>query len=202
MDSQPSRDRKGAGFLQEASMLKRYAMIGMLVGWSCWSAQAVEEQHGFVVGTVQKVDSAAKTVAVKTADGTVHTLHLAKGGVVHGAQASATGAKDAFQGLKEGSQVAVHYTAKGSVESAEEIDNIGKDGLKAVDVTATHVDRGAKTLTVKTAAGAEDTFRLTDRAAKDAGKDVAEGADKSAKVTVYYTEEGGRKVAHFFQKAF
>ena len=183
-------------------MLKRYAMIGMLVGWSCWSAQAVEEQHGFVVGTVQKVDSAAKTVAVKTADGTVHTLHFAKGTAVHGAQDSTTGGKDAFQGLKEGSQVAVHYTAKGTVESAEEVDNIGKDGLKAVDVTATHIDRGAKTLTVKTAAGAEDTFKLTDRAAKDAGKDVGEGADKTAKVTVYYTEEGGKKVAHFFQKAF
>ena len=137
-------------------MLKRYAMIGMLVGWSCWSVQAVEEQHGFVVGTVQKVDSAAKTVAVKTADGTVHTLHFAKGTVVHGAQATATGGKDAFQGLKEGSQVAVHYTAKGSVESAEEVDNIGKDGLKATEVTATHIDRGAKTITVKTASGAEE----------------------------------------------
>jgi hypothetical protein len=182
-------------------MLKRFMMVGMLVAWS-WSAQAVEEQHGYVVGTVQKVDSAAKTVAVKTADGPMHTLHFAKGAVVHGAEASATGAKDVFHGLKEGSQVAFHYTAKGTVESAEEIDNIGKDGLKATEVTATHIDRGAKTLTVKTAVGAEETYRLSDRAAKDAGKDVAEGTEKSAKVTVYYTEEGGRKIAHFFQKAF
>lgn len=184
------------------TMVKRFATMGTLAGLWCWSAQAVEEQHGFVVGEVQKVDSAAKTVAVKTADGTVHTLHFAKNTAVHGAQVSATGAKDAFQGLKEGSHVAVHYTAKGSVESAEEVDNIGKDGLKTTEVTATHIDRGAKTLTVKTADGATETYRLTDHASKDAGKDVAEGTDKSAKVTVYYTEEGGKKIAHFFQKAF
>jgi len=52
---------------------------------------------------------------------------------------------------------------------------------------------------VKTAGGAEETYRLTDKAAKNAGKDVAEGAEKSAKVTVYYTEEAGKKIAHFFK---
>jgi hypothetical protein len=95
----------------------------------------------------------------------------------------------------------VHYTAKGSVETAEEFDGLGKDGLKATDATVTHIDRGAKTLAVKTADGTEETFRLTGTAAKDAGKGIAEGTEKSVKVTVYYTEESGHKVAHFFKKA-
>jgi len=120
---------------------------------------------------------------------------------VHGAAGATAGAKDAFHGLKEGSQVAAHYTSKGAVDTADEIDNVGKDGLKTTEVSVTHIDRGAKTLTVKTADGAEETYLLTDNAAKDAGKDVAGGADRSAKTTVYYSEEGGRKIAHFFKRA-
>ena len=166
----------------------------------CWTAFAVEEQHGIVTGVVSKVDAGAKTVAVKTADGAEHSFHFVKRSAVHGGEGVAKGSEDAFHGLKEGSEVAVHYTAKGTVETGEEFDRIGKDGLKATDVTVTHIDRGAKTLGVKTAEGTEETFRLTGSAAKDAGKDLAAGTEKSTKVTVYYTEEGGHKVAHFFKK--
>src|ERR1700685_1570631 len=116
----------------------------------CWTALAVEEQHGIVTGVVSKVDAGAKTVAVKTADGTEHTFHFVKRTTFHGADDTAKGATDALNGLKEGSQVAEHYTAKGSVETGEEFDRIGKDGLKSTDVTVTHIDRGAKTLAVKT----------------------------------------------------
>jgi hypothetical protein len=108
--------------------------------------------------------------------------------------------KESFHGLKEGSDVVVHYTGKGGEETAEEVDHVGEDGLKATEGTVTHLDRGAKTVTVKTADGSEQAFRLTDHAAADAGKDISEGAEKSGKVTVYYTEQGGRKVAYFFSK--
>jgi hypothetical protein len=94
----------------------------------------------------------------------------------------------------------VHYSAKGSEETAEEIDHLGDGGLKASEGTVTHLDRGAKTVTIKTADGGENVFRLTDHAAEDAGKDMSEGAEKSAKVTVYYTEQAGHKVAHFFSR--
>jgi hypothetical protein len=167
----------------------------------CWPALAAEEQHGIVTGVVSKVDAGAKTVAVKTADGTEHTFHFVKRTTVHGAEDTAKGTADAFGGLKEGSQVAVHYTAKGGEETGEEFDRLGKDGLKSTDVTVTHIDRGAKTLAVKTTDGTAETLRLTGSAAKDAGKDIAEGTEKSAKVTVYYTEEGGRKIVHFFKSS-
>jgi hypothetical protein len=179
-------------------MLKTFCAFMLLAGL-CWPALAVEEQHGIVTGVVLKVDAGTKTAVVKVADGTEHTFHFVKRSTVHGAEGTAAGATDAFHGLKEGSEVAVHYTAKGSVETAEEVDRIGKDGLKASEVTVTHIDRGAKTLAVKTADGTAETFRLTGSAAKDAGKDIVEGSEKSAKVTVYYTEEGGHKVAHFFK---
>lgn len=165
------------------------------------AAPAIEEHHGILVGTVMKLDAGAKTVSVKLADGTERTFHFVKRTTVDGADDSAAAATDAFHGLKEGSEVAVHYTAKGKDETAEEFDNIGRDGLKSTEGTVTQIDRGGKTLTVKAADGTEQVYRMTDSAAKDAGQDVAGRTEKTAKVTVYYTEEGGHKVAHFFRKA-
>jgi hypothetical protein len=179
----------------------KFAAVIVLVTALCSPVLAIEQHHGILVGTVEKVDAATKTAVITLADGTKHTVHFVKRTAVHGAQETGAGVGDAFHGLKEGTQVAVHYTAKGSVETAEEVDDLGKTGLNATEGTISKIDRGAKTLTVKTADGTEDTYRLTDSAAKDAGKDIAEGTEKSAKVTVYYAEESGRKVAHFFKKA-
>ena len=158
---------------------------------------AAQDVASAVEGTVKKIDSTTKTVVVKTSDGAEHTFHFLGRTAVHGGEATAKASKDAFHGLKEGSEVAVHYTAKGGRETADEVDHIGKDGMKATDVTITHVDRGAKTVAVKTADGAQETYRLGASAVKDTGQ----GVEKAGKVTVYYTEEGGHKVAHFFKKA-
>jgi len=166
---------------------------------ACCSLLAIEERHGFFEGVVQKLDEGTKTVVIKVGDGTEHTLHFIKKTSVHGGEDIAAGAKETFHGLKVGSEVAVHYTAKGAVETADEFDRVGKTGLKATEATVTGIDRGAKTLSVKAADGTVETYRLTDQAAKDAGKGIEKGAEKSAKVTVYYTEEAGHKVAHFFK---
>jgi arginine repressor len=178
--------------------MRRTLAIGLafLFGATAVIAQDVVSA---VSGTVKKVDAGTKTVVVKTADGTEHTFHFVERTSVQGADATAAGAKDAFHGVKEGSEVVVHYTKKGTEETAEEIDHVGKDGLKVTEGTVTKIDRGGKTLVVKTADGTEETYRLTEHAAKDAGKDIAKGSEKSAKVTVYYTEAGGRKIAHFFK---
>jgi hypothetical protein len=160
------------------------------------------EQASVAEGTVSKVDSTTKTILVKTKDGTEHTFRFGGRMAVHGADATSAGSKDAWHSIKSGSEVAVHYTAKGTDETAVEVDRIGSDGLKATEGTVTKIDRGAKTMTIATTDGTEETFRLLDRAAVDSGKDIGTGADKSAKVTVYYTEQGGSKVAHFFKSAF
>ena len=180
-------------------MLKHLSVILALAAL-CWPALAIEQHHGILVGEVLKLDATANLIVIKAADGTEHTLHFLKRTAVHGSQETAAGAKDVFHGLKEGSQVAVHYTAKGTDETAREVDNIGRDGLKASDVTVIHIDRGAKTMAVRTADGSQETYRLTDSAARDAGKDIDAGAEKSTRVTVYYTDEAGHKVAHFFKR--
>ena len=79
------------------------------------------------------------------------------------------------------------------------MDHVAKDGVKVTEGTVTAIDRGAKTMAIKTADGTEQTFKLTDHAVVAAGKDVGTGTKKAAKVTVYYTEDAGKKIAHFFQ---
>jgi hypothetical protein len=178
-------------------MLKSLFAVVVMTGL-CLPAFAIERQHGILVGEITKLDSASKTAVVKVADGTKHTFHFVERTTVHG---TTEAAEDTFHGLKEGSKVAVHYTAKGTEETAEEVDHIGQGGLKSTQVTVVHLDRGAKTLAVQTEDGTKESYRLTDSAARDAGKDIAKGSEKSTKVTVYYTEEAGRKVAHFFERA-
>jgi len=163
-------------------------------------AFAAQDVVSAVDGTVKKVDSGTKTVVVTTADGTDHTFHYTDKLVVHGAKDTAKGTDDAFHGVKEGSKVAVHYTGEGTKATAREVDNIGDDGLKTTEGTVTHIDRGTKTVAVKTADGSEETFKLSGHAAADAGKDIGEGADKAGKVTVYYTEDAGKKTVHFIKK--
>lgn len=178
------------------SMVRASLMLLLLSGFA-WAAQDVVSA---VHGTITKLDSSTKTAVVKSQDGTEHTIKFVDKTTVHGAEATATGSKDAFHGLTQGSDVVVHYTAEGTEKTAVEVDKVGKDGIKSVDGTVTHIDRGGKTLVVKAADGTEDTFRLSDHAATDAGKNIGKGAEKSAKVTVYYTENAGKKVAHFFEK--
>ena len=165
--------------------MNKLLVLGVLFLLFCSTAFAITA----VKGKVEKIDHTAKTIVVKAEDGTEHTFHFVGRTAVHGTEMAGAAAKESFHGLKEGSDVVVHYTAKGSEETAEEIDHVGEGGLKTAEGTVTHLDRGAKTVTIKTADGTEQAFRLTDHAAEDAGKDVSEGAEKSGKVTVYYTEQ-------------
>src|ERR1700675_4100371 len=96
-----------------------------------------------VQGTVKKVDAGTKTVVVAAADGTEHTVHVVKKTTVHGWDATEAGAKDGMHGVKEGSQVVVHYSVKGTEKTAQEMDRVGEGGLKVTEGTVSKIDRGA-----------------------------------------------------------
>src|SRR6202522_355315 len=177
--------------------LVRTSLVLLFLGALACAAQDVVSA---VHGTISKLDSATRTAVVKTKDGTEHTIKFVDKTTVHGVDETGMGAKDAFHGLKEGTEVVAHYTTKGTEKIAVEIDKVGKDGIKSVDGTITHIDRGTKTVAVKTADGTEETFKLSGHAAEDAGKDIEKGSEKTTKVTVYYTEQAGKKTAHFFEK--
>ncbi|MGB8476664.1 MAG: hypothetical protein WCE61_21485 [Candidatus Acidiferrum sp.] len=163
-------------------------------------ARADADVAAAIHGTVTKIDAASKTIVVKTADGTEHTLHFVAGTTVYGAHATAKEAKYSFHGLTEGSEVVAHYTAEGGEDTAVEVDKVGKGGMHAVGGTVTHVSEDGKTVAVKTANGTVDTFHVVSRDTANSAKAIGKGAERSAKVTVYYTESAGKKVAHFFGK--
>jgi hypothetical protein len=146
-----------------------------------------------VHASIQRVDSAAKTIVAKSDDGISHTFHFLDSTVVHGGDAVDVASKDSWHGLREGGEVVVHYTKRGTEDTAVEIDKIGDGGLKATEGTVKEIDRGGKNLVVVAGDGTEETFRLTGRAAKDTGVDIGKGS----KVTVFYLGKAGNKVAHF-----
>ena len=153
----------------------------------CVAQDAVSVIHG----TVKTVDKATKTVVVKTADGTEHTVKMTDQVTVHGT-------KEGIDGLAEGSQVVARYTVRGTEKTASDLGKVGGDGMKVTKGTITKIDKGAKTGVVKSADGTEKTFEYTDDSAKDMGMALGKGTEKGAKVTVCYTEETGKKIAHFF----
>jgi hypothetical protein len=97
----------------------------------------------------------------------------------------------------------VHYTEKGADKTAVGVDDFGKDALKEGKGTVTHVDKAARTVTVKAADGTEDTYHVAKDATVDAGHGVVKSSEWTAKegdhVVVHYTEEGGKKVVHLFK---
>ena len=177
-----------------------WTIIVVLVGVIAISAQ--DSAGGAIVGTVQKVDSTGKTIAIKTADGSVKTVKFSGETTVHGFN----DVKNASElGTKEGANVMV-YTAKGTAKGADAtasaIVYAGRETSKATKGTIVKVDDATKTVVVKTADGTEDSFDVAGHAVIDSGKTVGAVSAKTAKVgeqvTVHYTEDAGKKVAHAF----
>jgi hypothetical protein len=161
---------------------------------------AVENVVTATHGTITKIDRTAKTIAVKTADGTEHTLYWAKDTSVHGVRAADLAAKDSWHGLKEGSEVVAHSTKRGTKDTAVEVDKVGDTGLKRTDGTIKEIDRSGRKLVIESADGTEHAFKLTTHAATDGGRDVTASTEKGTKVAIYSTEEAGESIAHFFEK--
>jgi len=180
--------------------MKKVFSLVVLAAFFAVTVLAADEVVSVVHGIVTKVDEASKTIVVKTKDGTEHTIHFVEKTTVYGAEKTAEGAKDAFHGVKQGSEVVAHYTVKGTEKSAVEVDTVGKEGVKTTEGTVTKVGEGGKTVTVKAADGTEHTFEVIGHGTKEGAVDTAKGTEKGAKVTVYYTEKAGKKVAHFFEK--
>jgi hypothetical protein len=136
------------------------------------------------------VDSATKTIVLKTADGLAHTIKITDAATVKGT-------KDGFNGLEEGAQIVARTTGKGADETAIEVGKISKGGLKATNGTVEKLEKDTKTIVVKNIHGAKKTLELGGKALEDAGKAAGAGIAKGTIVTVYHTEEGRENVAYY-----
>jgi hypothetical protein len=175
-------------------------VLALVVLCSVGVSQEAQTSTNVITGTIEKVDSGAKTIAVKTADGTVETVKFTETTTVHGLKDAGKGADLAG---KEGGHVIVHTVGEGSDKTAHSVEWVGDKTVHTADGTVEDVGKGSKTVAVKTADGTKETFVVADHATVNTGKDVARysarGAKKGEHVTVYYTEEAGKKVAHVFK---
>jgi hypothetical protein len=147
-------------------------------------------------GTMRRFYAAANTVVVATVDGVEHVFHFTKDLLVHGGKGTGV---DALSGLREGTPVVVHYS--GQDQSAEEIDQIGDEGLKSTEGVVTRIDRRGKRIAVRLEDGKTEEFTLTDRAAADAGTAAGRQSAPGSRIIIYYSDDQGRRVVHYFKPA-
>src|ERR1700740_3240271 len=190
------------GESMQSRSLQASLRIALVLVAACFAIAAAHAQNPthVISGTVEKVDAGAKTIAVKTADGTVETVKFTEKTTVHGLK---EGAKGADLAGKEGGHVIVHATGEGAEKTAHSVEWFGDKTVRTTEGTVEDVGEGSKTVAVKTADGTKEAFEVSEHATVDTGKDVgrysAVGAKKGEHVTVYYTEEAGKKVAHLFK---
>jgi len=153
--------------------------------------QAAGGSAGLVRGTVEKVDVAARAIAVKTEDGARLTVKVAESAVSNGFQ----DAKAGWRSVEKGAQVVVYGTRSGANIAATEIDHLGQNGLKAMRATILEVDKAGNYVKAATINGATEVYHLTGEAARVLAKELSEGKQ----ATIYCTEETGRKIAHLFE---
>lgn len=167
-------------------------------------ASAVEHA---VAGKITRIDRAAKTIVVKTADGAEHVFKFTDHTVVHAASAGSRAAKKGavatyFAG-KEGSDVVVRYTGEGATKTATTVDDYGQNAFQVSKGTVIKTDKTARTMTVRTEDGAEHTYHLAKDASVDTEQGIVRGskydAKKGEKVIVHYSNEAGNKVVHFIK---
>jgi Cu/Ag efflux protein CusF len=176
------------------------AVVAPLAEASQAQGRAVRAQHA-VAGEVKKIDHAAKTLALHTADGIDETIKFTGRTVVRGIKDATRAADATAKASLEGASVVLYYTGEGVDKTAISVDHIGKRTLKLAKGTVVGADAAGKFVVVKTATGAEETFELTKDVVVDSGRGVEDAAvvtggaiKKGAEVTMHYSEEGGKKV--------
>jgi len=182
--------------------MQRAALRFVLIVAVTTAVPALALQHA-TEGVITRVDSVAKNIALKTADGTEEVFKFTGKTAMHAGEGVKTGAVDSYLVGKEGTHVVVHYTGEGAEKTALAVDDLGKDTVKVRKGTVTGLDKAGHTMTVKTEDGSEETYHIAKGTAVDTEHGVVKGteytAKKGEKVSVHYTEEAGKKVAHFIK---
>jgi hypothetical protein len=103
-----------------------FVFLVALFAVTAWQTAAADEDVAHMVsGVVKHVDHGTKTMVVKTADGTEHTIKYT-------GKTTWEGTEDAGKGIKEGSLVTVKYTEKGGEKTATGVKDVGKGVGNAV----------------------------------------------------------------------
>ena len=95
-----------------------------------WNAAAQDDAVHIISGFVKHVDHDTKTVVIKTADGTEHTIKYTEKTTVTGTKDAskgvAKGSTDAYLDAKTGAKVTVKYVDKGADKTAVAVKDAAK----------------------------------------------------------------------------
>ena len=112
------------------------ALVALTITIGGLSASAQDDVFHIVKGVVKSVDKDTRTIVVKTADGTEHTIKYTDSTVVKGskdvAKGTETASVDTYLAAKTGTQVTVKYTEKAGEKTAVGIKDASKATAKAV----------------------------------------------------------------------
>jgi VCBS repeat-containing protein len=115
------------------TLLTALVVLAALGGWQ---RAAADDVFHAVTGVVKSVDKTTKTMVVKTADGTEHTIKYTDDTTVKGAKDTGKGMEkasvDTYLAGKEGTKVTVKYTEKGGEKTAVGIKDASKATGKAM----------------------------------------------------------------------
>jgi len=118
---------------------KRFSVLAgliVLVAGFAWQSAVADDLVHVVSGVVKSVDRTTKTVVVKAADGTEHTIKYTDKTTVDAAKDTGKGVEkasaDTFLAGKEGTKVTVKYTEKAGEKTAVGIKDASKATAKAV----------------------------------------------------------------------
>jgi hypothetical protein len=181
-------------------------LLALCSAWGLDVAMGGDVEHA-VAGVVTRIDAAAKTIALKTADGTEHVFKYTDKTTVHLAKATGeetkAGTIDTYMAGKEGTHAVISYTAKGGKETAVHVQDLGDHSLKTGEGTVTRLDKAGRTVTIRAEDGSETTYHVAKHAAIDTEHGVTKDSEfiakKGEKVSVHYTDEAGEKVVHLFK---
>src|SRR5260370_26426356 len=126
------------------------AVLVILAALFAFAVARAQDASPVVSGTIEKVDAGAKTIAVKTAGGTVETVKFTDKTTVQGLKDAAKGADLAG---KEGGHVIVRTTGEGAEKTAHSVEWVGDKTVHTTEGTVGDVGKGTKTVAVKTDTG-------------------------------------------------
>jgi VCBS repeat-containing protein len=94
------------------------SLLFVVAATFAWQSAVAQDLFHDISGVVKKVDKSTKTIVVKTADGTEHTIKYTEKTTVEGAKDAEKGSAETYLAGKKGAKVTVHYTEKGTEKTA------------------------------------------------------------------------------------
>jgi hypothetical protein len=119
-------ERRKPMFFQSKVRAAVVTAIVTLLSLGAWQGMTAQDDvFHMVKGVVKSIDKDSKTMVVKTADGTEHTIKWTD-------KTTVAGGKDLGKDIAEGSKVSVKYTEKAGEKTAVGVKDMGKATAKAV----------------------------------------------------------------------